>query len=127
MRPFLLVPAVCFVFGAGARADAPAGPTARVHVDPVRPQRETLFVFFRGTGSIGVGKESPRPRADTLRLVTPVNFTAELAAGDLHVVSANGHPLNLTATLTAAPALRLAAEGANVILDRGGSGIRTVP
>jgi hypothetical protein len=88
---------------------------------------ETLLVFFKGAGTIAVSTADMKPLTDTLRLVTPVSFSVTLASGDLHIVSSSGRAVYAYASLTGAPAIRLSAEAAHIVLEKGGSGIRQGP
>src|SRR5688572_11139056 len=66
-------------------------------------------------------------RADTVRVITPVQLTAFLHTGDIHIAANGSVPIEVVATLTHAPATRLTATGREIVLNSGGAGIRPVP
>ena len=64
---------------------------------------------------------------DTMRVTTPFRLVRRLTGGALHLRSARGEDIAVSAALTAAPALLATARGHHVMLDGNGTGISRVP
>lgn len=96
---------------------------ARLHIDPTQPRVTHVLVYSTGNGAFAPGSDSVRSRRDTLRLATPVNVTADLTDGDLHIVAVEESDLDLTGTLLDAPASKLSAIGRHLVIERGGTGV----
>ena len=64
---------------------------------------------------------------DTTRVTTPFQVVRRLSGGALHLRSAGGEDIAVSASLTAAPALRATARGHHVVLNGDGTGISWVP
>lgn len=105
----------------------PGRPVARIHIDPTEARTANLLVYSSGKIAIAVGADTLRPRRDTLHITTPTNLTVDLTDGELHIVGIDDQDIRLEATLHDAPAVRLSAVGRHLVMERGGTGVRTQP
>lgn len=83
----------------------------------------TLLVFTTKSARIGVGSLSVRITSDTLQLRTPTSLTADLTDGEVHLVSVDGSPLDVTVVFRDSPATNAQAHSPHVILNQGGTGV----
>lgn len=123
----LAVPVLIGVISFPATPHQSARPIARIHVDPTEAHVAHLLVYTSGNAAIAVGADSLRPRRDTVHVTTPANITVDLTDGDLHIVGTDDQDVRLRATLHDAPAARLEAVGRHLVMERGGTGVRTQP
>jgi hypothetical protein len=65
-------------------------------------------------------------RSDTVRATTPVQLEAYLTNGEIHVTADSNVALNVDATIAHAPAKHATASGRHIVIDAGGSGIRSL-
>ena len=126
MKTLLL--ALCLAFATGGCASQPALPSigSAPHADiTVRSSPNTsVLVYATAPSAFALRGSEMTVRTDTIRANTPVDFTAFLNAGDIHIAAVGTVPIEVHATLTGAPATRLGAKGRRIVLESGGAGIR---
>ena len=83
-----------------------------------------IRVFASAPTRLSIGGASTQVRGDTIRARTPVTFEGYLDAADIHIEAAIVAPIEVTATLRDAPALRLSGTGHRIGLSKGGSWIQ---
>jgi hypothetical protein len=126
-RPVLLLAAAVVGLGLAARsAAAPSRAVVRVHIDAIGERGATLRVFTTGDAAVGAGAEAPRRGPGTLRVATPATLTVDLTGGEVYVVGPGDRDIRLRATVDGAPAVRLTGWGRALVLERGGTGVRTL-
>ena len=72
-----------------------------------------------------VSGEVLQMRADSIRTTTPVQLEAYLDRGDIHVVTIGSVPVSVVAIIAHASASHATATGRHIVVNAGGSGIRT--
>ena len=87
----------------------------------------TAILIYGGTPSrFALSGEVLRVRSDTIRTTTPTRLEAYLNAGEIHLVADASAPLNVAATIANAPATHATATGKHIIIEAGGTGIRSL-
>jgi hypothetical protein len=99
----------------------------RAEIDVTSSPNTSVSVYGSKPGPFALRGGEMKVRADTLRLRTPLQLTAFLNTGDIHIVANTSVPIEVEATLTHAPATHLRASGNHIVLYSGGVGIRPVP
>lgn len=142
------------VLGAALRAPQPDAPTGRIwpgavnELDALRNSGQNasiakqniamvaiqskfqnpvnVIVFVTKSARVAVGDLTPGAVSDTLRLQTPTTVTADVTGGEVHIVSADGTALDVTAIFRDSPAIKAEGHHAHVMLMQGGIGVGAV-
>ncbi|MDQ3243470.1 MAG: M56 family metallopeptidase [Gemmatimonadota bacterium] len=83
----------------------------------------SVLVYATRAARVARGEVARPIGSDTLKLDTPARFTADLTSGEVHVVSADGSDLEVTALFRDSPAIDASARWPHVILRQGGTGV----
>ncbi len=100
--------------------------TKNVAVDGRGQIAGEILIYGAGPVKVGLGTAEPQVVGDTIRLKIFPAFIADVTNGDVHVELRGEGELEIAATVTGGPAVRLSATGHHLVLIKGGSGIRTV-
>ena len=101
--------------------------TDQIEYDASGTMKGEILIYGSGPVKIGLGTTRPTVVADTIRLQQFSAFTADVTNGDVHVeLRAKTGTIELAATVTGGPALKVGASGRHLVLVKGGTGIRTV-
>ena len=87
----------------------------------------SVLIYSNTPTQFAVRGQELRARSDTIHTFTPVQLEAYLDAGEIHVVADPAARLDVEATIAHSPATHATASGHHIILEAGGSGIRSVP
>jgi hypothetical protein len=98
----------------------------RAEIEVTSSPNTSVLVYGSKPAPLALRGDEIKVRADTLRLTTPVQLTAFLNTGDIHIAANGSVPIDVEATLTHAPATRLSARGNYIVLYSGGAGIGPV-
>jgi hypothetical protein len=116
------------IFAAAGCASQPSLPNlaSAPHADiaVTSSPNTNVLLYATAPSAFALRGSEMKVRADTIHATTPVNLTAFLNAGDIHVDAAGSVPIEVQATLSRAPATRLGAKGSRIVLMSGGAGIR---
>jgi hypothetical protein len=98
----------------------------RAEIEVTSSPNTSVLIYGSKPAPLALRGGEMKVRADTVRLTTPVQLTAFLDTGDIHIVANGSVPIEVVATLTHAPATRLSARGHYIVLYSGGAGIGPV-
>lgn len=119
--PFVAVGATLFAAGASG---LPRSLAPLAHVQVLSSPNTEIRVFATAPTRFSVGGASTRIRGDTIGVRTPFTFKGYLDVADIHIEAATVVPIEVTATLRDAPALRLGGTGHRIVLAKGGGRIQ---
>jgi beta-lactamase regulating signal transducer with metallopeptidase domain len=86
--------------------------------------RNVVQVLATRGALISKGKNATPVRSDTIYVLPPAYVTADLTDGDVHIVSMNGSPLDVSAIFRNSVESTGSMRFAHVILEKGGVGIK---
>ena len=84
----------------------------------------TILVFADGPARVGIGREAPTALTDTLRLSSLPAMTMDVTEGDVHLRLVGPGRISIRATVSNGAALTFSANGPEVIVLKGGRGVR---
>ena len=119
--PFIVAGAALFAAGASG---LPRSLAPLAHVQVLSSPNTDIRVFASAPTRISVRGASAQIRGDTIRARTPVTFEGYLDVADIHIEAATLVPIEVTAILRHAPAVRLGGTGHRIVLAKGGGRIQ---
>jgi len=85
----------------------------------------TVLVFAGGPARVGVGTAAPSPLTDTLRLASLPAMTMDVTDGDVHLRLVGPGRMSVGADVTGGLATHFSATAQEIIVLKGGTGVRT--
>ena len=98
----------------------------RADVQVTSSPNTSVLIYSSVPSQFALRGQELRVRSDTVRATTPVQLEAYLDAGEIHVVTDGDIPLSVEASIAHSPATHATATGRHIVLDSGGSGIRSL-
>src|SRR5881275_1028298 len=98
----------------------------RADVQITSSTNTSVLIYSSLPSQFALRGQELRVRSDTLRTTTPVQLEAYLDAGEIHVAAAEDVPLRVEAYIAHSAATHATAAGRHIVLDAGGTGIRSV-
>jgi hypothetical protein len=98
----------------------------RADVQITSSPNTSVLIYSSVPSQFALRGQELRVRSDTVRATTPVQLEAYLDAGEIHIAADGDVPLNVEATIAHSPATHATATGRHIVLDAGGSGVRSL-
>jgi len=98
----------------------------RADVQITSSPNTSVLIYSNAPSRFALRGQELRVTSDTLRATTPVQLEAYLDAGEIHVAAAQDVPLSVEAYIAHSPATHATATGRHIVLDAGGSGVRSL-
>jgi hypothetical protein len=118
------------VFSAGgciARPTAqPIAYAPRADVQITSSPNTPVLIYSTAPSQFALRGEVLRLRSDTIRATTPIQLETYLDAGEIHVAASDAVPISVEAAIAHSPASRATATGLHIVIESGGTGIRSV-
>jgi hypothetical protein len=98
----------------------------RADIEITSSPNTSVLIYSTVPSQFALAGQELRTRSDTVRATTPVRLEAYLTSGEIHVTADGSVALNVDATIAHAPAKHATATGRHIVIDAGGTGIRSV-
>jgi hypothetical protein len=98
----------------------------RAEIEITSSPSSTVLIYGGSPSRFALSGEVLSVRSDTIRTTTPARLEAYLNAGEIHIVADGKVPVEVAAKISNAPATHATAAGGHIVLESGGTGIRSL-